>query len=175
MKKLAARDFEDILQVTDSNINLLCLLCSILLQCCIPCFDGLLPSPHNESVLDLLYILSYWHSLAKLRMHTDSSLQVLKNVTVALGQEIRYFAEETSKHFKTLETDREFAARNRAETRRQARKDATSAASHKAQPDGSRRPAKFNLETPKLHFLGDYESQIRLFGTTDSFTSQIVS
>jgi hypothetical protein len=29
--------------------------------------------------------------------------------------------------------------------------------------------------TPKLHFLGDYVAQIRALGTTDSFTSQVVS
>jgi hypothetical protein len=29
--------------------------------------------------------------------------------------------------------------------------------------------------TPKLHFLGDYVAQIQAIGTTDSFTSQIVS
>lgn len=46
-------------------------------QCAIPCFEGLLPSPHNEMVLDLLFISAYWHGLGKLRMHTDSSLEVL--------------------------------------------------------------------------------------------------
>ena len=40
---------------------------------------------------------------------------------------------------------------------------------------GSRQPKVLNLQTYKLHALGDYPSQIWLYGTTDSFTSQTVS
>jgi hypothetical protein len=32
----------------------------------------------------------------------------------------------------------------------------------------------FNILTYKLHVLGDYAASIRLFGTTDSYTTQIV-
>ncbi|KAK0502592.1 hypothetical protein EDD18DRAFT_1065464, partial [Armillaria luteobubalina] len=59
MKKLAARDFEDIL------------------QCCIPCVEGLLP------LADLLYLSMYWHALTKLHMHTDSSLAEFRLVTTS--------------------------------------------------------------------------------------------
>src|ERR1700741_2407910 len=97
--KLAARDYEDIL------------------QCCIPCFEGLLPSPHNETILDLLYVLNYWHSLAKLRMHTDSTLQIFRQTTTLLADSLRYFAIETCRHFNTFETDKEYRARNRATAR----------------------------------------------------------
>lgn len=46
-----------------------------ILQCCIPCFEGLLPSLHNETIPNLLYLMNYWHSLlSKLCMHTDTSL-----------------------------------------------------------------------------------------------------
>ncbi|KXN90922.1 hypothetical protein AN958_03356 [Leucoagaricus sp. SymC.cos] len=48
IKKLAGQDFED------------------LLQCAIPVFEQLLPAPHTELVLDLLFILGRWHALAKL-------------------------------------------------------------------------------------------------------------
>ena len=37
------------------------------------------------------------------------------------------------------------------------------------------RPKSFNLSTYKIHALGDYARTIRLFGTTDSYTTQIVS
>ncbi|KAF7983682.1 hypothetical protein HWV62_19591 [Athelia sp. TMB] len=148
MKKLAAHDFEDIL------------------QCAIPCFEGLLPSPHNETVLDLLYLTAYVHSLAKLRMHTGSSLEVLDNITIAFGQKMRLFAEETCQQFETYELDKEYAGRARAA----ARKAATTGKSASA---GGRRRRDFNLETSKLHALGDYVRQIRLFGTSDSFTTQI--
>jgi len=36
-------------------------------------------------------------------------------------------------------------------------------------------PKSFNLATYKFHALGDYVRNIRLFGTTDSYTTQLVS
>ena len=39
----------------------------------------------------------------------------------------------------------------------------------------SRKPKVLNLLTVKLHFLGDYVRHIRLFGTTDSYSTQLVS
>lgn len=172
MKKLAARDFEDILQVSRMNIT----ACSHDLnspQCVIPCFEGLLPSPFNETILDLLFISVYWHSLGKLRMHTDSSLEVFDIITVAFGQKMRSFAEETCKDFNTMETDKEYQARKRAEARRESR--GGDADRTESSTGSGKRPRGFNLVTPKLHFLGDYVAQIRALGTTDSFTSQIVS
>ncbi|KIJ57965.1 hypothetical protein HYDPIDRAFT_34453 [Hydnomerulius pinastri MD-312] len=136
LTKLAARDYEDIL------------------RCCIPCFEGLFSSPHNETILSLLYIMCYWHSLAKLRMHTDSTLKILDDVTILLGQHLHNFANNTCEDFETYETDREYQARARA-----------------PQVGGKRRKF-FNLATSKLHALGDYSAQIQLFGTTDSFTTQ---
>ncbi|KAG6838659.1 hypothetical protein C0991_009889 [Blastosporella zonata] len=59
MKKLAARDYEDIL------------------QCSIPAFEGLLPEPHNKILLDLYFELATWHGLAKLKMHTETTLEDL--------------------------------------------------------------------------------------------------
>jgi hypothetical protein len=44
------------------------------------------------------------------------------------------------------------------------------------QSSTSSRKAKFlNLFTVKFHFLGDYVHHIRLFGTTDSYSTQLVS
>lgn len=37
-----------------------------------------------------------------------------------------------------------------------------------------RKAKKFNLNTYKFHAMGDYVRSIQLFGTTDSFTTQIV-
>jgi hypothetical protein len=103
-------------------------------------------------------------------MHTESSLKVLEDVTIALGQDLRYFAEETCKHFKTVETDKEFAARTRAETRRQAKQGVDKPSTGST----GKRSATFSLETVKHHAMGDYVEQIKMFGTTDSFTTQIV-
>ncbi|KAG8958343.1 hypothetical protein FRC05_009001, partial [Tulasnella sp. 425] len=69
LKQLAARDFEDIL------------------QCAIPAFEGLFPEPIDCKIQELLFVLADWHSLAKLRLHTDSTLGQLEAATRVLGQE----------------------------------------------------------------------------------------
>lgn len=38
----------------------------------------------------------------------------------------------------------------------------------------SKKKKELNLSTPKFHFLGDYVHHIRLFGTTDSYSTQVV-
>lgn len=32
-------------------------------QCCMPCFEGLFSAPHDSTVQDLLYVLTYWSTL----------------------------------------------------------------------------------------------------------------
>ncbi|KAK0492982.1 hypothetical protein EDD18DRAFT_1310769 [Armillaria luteobubalina] len=96
-KKFAARDYEDVL------------------QCSIPCFDGLLPdSKDNSVVMDTLFAFATWHAFAKARMHTESSIEALHGSVKA-----------------------------------------------------------FNLLTYKNHALGDYVWTIPMFGTTDSYSTQI--
>lgn len=102
-------------------------------------------------------------------MHTDSSLEVLRSVTEVLGNSLRFFADETCRHFRTVETDSEYQARSRAANRRLAQSGTTD-----RPPVSGKLPRSFNLETSKLHALGDYVDQITLFGTTDSYTTQIV-
>ncbi|KAH6890808.1 hypothetical protein BKA70DRAFT_1441711 [Coprinopsis sp. MPI-PUGE-AT-0042] len=154
MKRKAARDYED------------------LLQCSLPVFEALLPSPHNEIVGDLLYALCEWHALAKLRMHHDLTLERLESATVELGSHFRRFQVETCAKVKTFELPSEAEAR----TRRAASRDAQQEGNKNVQQDSeasSRRPKAFSLSTPKYHALGHYAQQIRHFGTVDSFTSEI--
>lgn len=133
MKKLAARDFEDIL------------------QCSIPVFEGLLPEPFNGMLLRLLYKAAEWHALAKLRMHSDSTLNLLEAVTREFGRLMRQFRDKTAEKYNTVELPSETA-----------RKRGTG-------------PSKkeLNLNTYKFHALGDYVATIRLFGTTDSYSTQV--
>ncbi|ETW76906.1 hypothetical protein HETIRDRAFT_242215, partial [Heterobasidion irregulare TC 32-1] len=93
IKKLAARDYED------------------MLQCAIPCFEGLLEEPHNRIVMDLLFELVTWHALAKLHLHTDTTLRIFEQVTTSLGALIRKFVLITCVHFDTKELPSEEAAR----------------------------------------------------------------
>ncbi|TFK61425.1 hypothetical protein BDN72DRAFT_904115 [Pluteus cervinus] len=147
LKKLAARDYEDIL------------------QCIIPCIEGLLPQPFNDTILDLLYTMAYFHSLAKLRMHTDSSLHTLRLVITSLCDALRYFAFETCKHFKTVETDKEYQARQRQTATYNLKNGKTLAVNGK-------RAKRFSLVTAKFHVLPDYPEHIVRFGTTDCYTTR---
>ncbi len=63
--------------------------------------------------MKLLYRLSEWHSLAKLRMHTETSLELMEEVTKELGDLLRQFRRLTCSHFSTVELPREANARVR--------------------------------------------------------------
>lgn len=108
--------------------------------------------------MDLLYLMAYFHSLAKLRMHTDSSVAVLKEVVENLCEALRYFANETCKRFQTYETDKEYNARRKTT---------------KGEAGGKKRRV-FSLATSKFHALPDYPDQIIRFGTTDSYSTKPV-
>ena len=118
MKKLAARDFED------------------LLQCALPTFEGLLPEPYNRTVLDFQFTLAEWHALAKLRLHTDTTLKFLEQATVILGRKARHFKKTVCAAYPGKE---------------------------------------YNINTYKFHSASKYAEAIKRFGTTDSYSTHIVS
>ncbi|KAF8147208.1 hypothetical protein K438DRAFT_1989788 [Mycena galopus ATCC 62051] len=159
MKKLGARDFED------------------LLQCAIPVFAGLFPEEHDRRVLKLLYRLAEWHAFAKLRMHTDPTLEHLRRLTPEIGRLMRDFKKTTCAAFQTFELRKEVAARGRREIR---------AAQDRAVAEGlpapnippsvsapSKKQKTLNLNTYKWHALGDYIITILLFGPTDAYSTQL--
>ena len=164
MKKLAGHDFEDILQVS-APPKPLCSRQFKRSQCIIPCLEGLLPEPHNTTVLDLIYLFATWHALAKLSMHTDTSLRLLDDAITALGNGLRYFVGVTCPEFKTVETNTEYSKRCRQKK--------PSAQQKTSEPAG-RQPKTLSLKTIKLHFLGDYVACIKSFGATDGYTSGLV-
>ena len=157
MKKLAARDFEDILQVCITSYRKfpVCGDRPLFGQCSIPVFEGLLPEPFNGMLLRLLYKAAEWHAFAKLRLHTETTLDLLEVVTKEFGYLMRQFHDKTLDKFKTVELPRGADARK----------------------GGSRSPKKktLNLNTYKFHALADYVATIRLFGTTDSYSTLLVS
>jgi hypothetical protein len=165
MKKLGARDFED------------------LLQCAIPTFDGLFPPEHNDRVMRLLFRMAEWHSFAKLRMHTDPTLEHLRRLTPEIGRLMREFKTTTCAEFATctFELPREAAARGRREQRAaNARAAAAGAPVENPAPipaaaKSSKKPKTLNLNIYKWHAMGDYVPTIMLFGPTDSYSTQLVS
>ncbi|THH32816.1 hypothetical protein EUX98_g1394 [Antrodiella citrinella] len=149
LKKLAARDYED------------------YLQCALPVFEGLFPDTgHGKAVMNLLFTLADWHACAKLRMHTDSTLHLLKSATTSLGSQLRSFAKKICTSYDTRELAGEEAAR--------ARRRIKAKQAGKAVKDGvqGKKTKKLNLSTYKLHALGDYLISIIFFGTTDSYSTQ---
>jgi hypothetical protein len=176
----------------------------------LPAAEGLVPEPYNSKLMTLVFRLAEWHALAKLRMHTERTLDHLDQATVAIGQEMRSFRDWTQA-LGTTELPGEASARQRRKSKKDAAKKTSShsANSHAAPsqtPPGSSsktasgtknsadlpassRPQKnggpsakepkvknklLNLLTYKMHALGDYVQSIRLFGTTDSYSTQIV-
>jgi hypothetical protein len=134
-------------------------------------FEGLLPEPHNTKVLRLFFTFAHWHGLAKLRMHTDATLAILDDETTELGSKLRNFQSTTCSAYATRELRREKDARERRQNKQRA---ASSAAPHGNQTQG-RRPKTFSLQTYKVHALGDYVATIKRYGTTDSYTTAVVS
>ncbi|EED82444.1 predicted protein [Postia placenta Mad-698-R] len=145
MKKMAARNYED------------------LLQCSITAFEGLLPSEFDNVIMSLLYRFAEWHALAKLRMHTDSTLDRLRQITEQLGKCLRHFHDHVCPAFKTVELPKEARARTRQDQQR------ASMTQNNQKPSGETHRLKaFNLCTYKHHAFGDYAHLIPRLRTTDS-------
>ena len=132
-----------------------------------PVFEGLLPEPHNARLMKLLHRLAEWHSFAKLRLHTESTLSYLETLTRELGQLMHQFQDETCSHFETFELPWEAEARNRRQQ--------SKAQGKQPEPgSGAKKLKLLNLFIYKWHSLGDYVRTIRLFGGTDGFSTQLV-
>jgi len=119
--------------------------------------------------MTLLYRTAEWHAFAKLRLHTESTLQHLEQLTTELGQLTRKFRDTTQSAFATFELPKETEARKR---RQNSGKGKEKAAAGNA---SGKKSKTLNLFTYKWHALGDYVRAIRLFGPTDGFSTQIVS
>ena len=120
--------------------------------------------------MTLLYRTAEWHAFAKLRLHTDSTLQHLEQLTTELGQLTRKFRDTTQSAFQTFELPKEKEARSRRQNSGKGK------GKEKSSAFESGKKSKFlNLFTYKWHALGDYVRSIRLFGPTDGFSTQVVS
>ena len=172
MKKLAGRDFEDILQVGAQSQSPpdLALTQSLPLQCWIPVLEGILPDEHNKILLDLAFDMATWHAYAKLRMHTTHTIASLRSQTKELGSQLRRYVNKVCSQYETKQLPGEAAARYR----RQATKVKKGTSAFQPGPSSSRNFKPFNLETYKIHALGDYADHIERFGPTDCFTTQQV-
>lgn len=126
--------------------------------------------------MKLLFCMAQWHSLAKLRMHTDSTVTYFDNLTTELGQVMRDFEKFTCSEYDTVELPKKTAVRiqRQAQTAQQTT-GVTTTSQQPAPATRGKKGCKLNLFTYKWHALGDYAAMIKLFGTTDSYSTQIAS
>jgi hypothetical protein len=161
MKRLAAHNFEDLLQVS-WTAKMLNFSFAYPIQCAIPVFEGLLPEPHNRRLLKLLFLMAHWHALAKLHLHTDPTLDIMDSVTTLLGQALRDFKTNTCSVFTTCELRKEMNVRNHRQAKKSAENRPSTRTSQKSEEvvtTGSRLK-EFNLNTYKFHALGDVANTI---------------
>ena len=130
-----------------------------------------------------------WHSLAKLRLHTERTVTDLENSTTRLGSALRTFQKEVCSSYLTYELPSEEAARGRRKAA-MAKKTAaplantttgTAAKKGKAKATdpvptqaGKKKLRTLNLNTYKVHALGAYANAIRKYGSPDNYNSQTV-
>lgn len=177
MRKLAARDFEDLLQVCAHDIKAAYYLnyCS---QCALPVFEDLLPTNRENNLLgSLLFDLATWHAYAKLRLHTDTTVRSFRTVTSTLGRTVRLFIKEVCSQYDTTELPHEMAAHGRKEAKKQATLAVLPKISDAATPSKRKLTSTrkiLNLSTYKYHTLGDYPDLITRSGTTDNASMQTV-
>ena len=69
--------------------------------------------------MKLLYRTAKWHAFAKMRLHTDTTLKHLEDLTAELGKLMREFEHSICSHFQTFELPREVEARKQQEDARQ--------------------------------------------------------
>ncbi|KAJ3717900.1 hypothetical protein C8R42DRAFT_586676 [Lentinula raphanica] len=118
-------------------------------------------------LMTLLYQMAEWHALAKLRMHSEDTLEYLETVTRQLGKLMRKFRDLSNTNFETYETEHE------GDTQRRRQQQQATGTSKNRQTQGIYRKL-LNLLTYKWHALPDYVPSICWFGPTDSTSTQVV-
>ena len=122
--------------------------------------------------MTLLYRTAEWH--AKLRLHTESTLQHLEQLTTELGQLNRKFRDTMQSAFLTFELPKE--QRPERGARILARQGESNGKEKAMAGDASGKNSKhLNFSTYKWHALSDYVRAIHLFSPMDGFSTQVVS
>jgi hypothetical protein len=141
-------------------------------QCALPVFEGLLRTDRENDLLrTLLFDLATWHAYAKLRLHTDTTINDFRTVTSTLGRSVRVFIREVCSKYDTTELPHEMAARGRRVVALVKKSDTPTTSQRRLT---STRKI-LNLSTYKYHALGDYPDTISRFGTTDNASTQTAS
>lgn len=109
----------------------------------------------------------------------EATICHLEKATKIVAQELRSFRDSTKESFTCRELSQEIAAKARRKQKKYesvSRDGPSNIDTSKRKTVASKLPKVkvLNLATYKFHVLGDYVQAIRRFGTTDSFSMQIV-
>lgn len=110
-----------------------------------------------------------WHALAKMRIHSDITVKLLQSETIELGNQLRIFKDNVCPKYTTFELPKETASRARASAARQQGTTATT------ESTSAKKQRTFNLQTSKIHALGDYANEVIQYGPTDGYSTYLVS
>jgi len=135
-----------------------------------------LPKKEDRIVCKLLFELATWHSLAKLWLHTETTVANLENSATCLGYLLQKFKNNVCSVYATRDLPSEEAARGR----RKAAKAAKAGKKPETPPAPTGKKKKkpklheFMMETYKLHGLPDYPAAICAHGVTENTSTKNV-
>jgi len=136
-----------------------------------------LPKKEDRIVRKLLFELATWHSLAKLWLHTETTVTDLENSATRLGHLLRKFKNDVCSVYATRDLPSEEAAHGRRKAAKAAKvgkKPETPPA-----PSGKKKKKKpklheFTMERYKPHGLPDYPAAICAHGVTENTSTKNV-
>jgi len=114
-----------------------------------------------------------WHAFAKLRLHTDTTLNDFRSLTSMLGRSICLFIREVCSQYDTAELPHEMATHGRRVAALAKKTPADTPGPSQRKLTSIRK--EINLSTYKYHALGDYPDLIAWSSTTDNASTQTVS
>lgn len=121
--------------------------------------------------MDVVFTSANWLFLAKLHIHSETTLQVLRGVTKQYGTAVRKLQKDTL-HIQTMETPSEVQSRKRRAAK--AAEKTGNLASLTAF-SSSARPRPLNINTIKNHQSPHVVEAIEEFGATVSYSTWRVS
>jgi hypothetical protein len=98
----------------------------------------------------------------------EHTLEMFEEATLMLGKVVHHFRKISHEAFNTYELPCEKAAREWC-------KATMAAVSDRSRWAADKKKCYLNLSMYKSHYLGDYVEAVWQFGTTDNFTTQVVS
>jgi hypothetical protein len=137
----------------------------------------LLPKKEDRIIHKLLFELGTWHALAKLRLHTETTVTDLENSATRLGNFLQKFKTDVCSIYATKELPAEDAFHGRRKAAKVLKAGGDVEKMAVAVDSSGKKKTKFRefmMETYKLHGLPDYPAAIRAFGVTENTSTKNV-